>query len=92
MPGRATVALVSPRTYDTSLLLRCFRWHKEAFESARRIAESKLPAGQRLSLNDFMLEACLDRARKLGVAALEEAAEAKGESQATKAKKRTRKG
>ncbi len=60
-------AVPQKRSYDSTYLFRCHQWQREAMEQARRKAEAELPPGERLSFNDFLLQAAMERVRTLGV-------------------------
>jgi hypothetical protein len=55
------------RSYDATYLLRCHKWQREAMELARRAGEAKLPPGERYTLNDFLVDAALEKARRMGI-------------------------
>jgi hypothetical protein len=55
------------RSYDATYLLRCHKWQRDAMELARRAAEAKLPPGERYTLNDFLVDAAMEKARRAGI-------------------------
>jgi hypothetical protein len=44
------------RSTDASVLVRCTTKQKNGWEQARRDAEAKLPPGERLPLNEWILQ------------------------------------
>lgn len=63
--GADTIEIMKEkRTTDAAVLVRCMQEQRDRWERARRSAEARLPAGERLTLTDWIVRTLDEAAQR----------------------------